>query len=656
MTEPSEYVEGMLLWEPDPEVAAASELRRYMRFLGSTRGLVFDSYDELWRWSVTEPDPFWTSICEFFGVRFERPPTGVLSGQMPSVTWFSGATVNYAEHALQNADQTPALLAINEAGGRTSITYAELRQLVARCRTGLAALGVERGDRVAALLPNGAEAVIAFLACASLGAIWSACAPEFGVPSVLDRFRQIEPKVLIAVDGYRYGGKLHDRTAELQAIRDGLPSLSATVVISQVGSQRLAGERVLSFDELLREHAPLSFTSVPFDHPLWILYSSGTTGLPKPIVQGHGGILLEHAKALRLHCDLKPGDRFFWFTTTGWMMWNFLVSGLLAGCTLVLYDGSPAYPDLLRLWRLAADESITFFGTSAPYLLACKKALITPKDTCALGALRAIGTTGAPLPVDGFGWVYEAVSRKVLLGSLSGGTDVCTAFVLCCPLLPVHAGEIQCRGLGAKVEAFDEQGQPVVDRVGELVVTLPLPSMPVGFWGDQDGSRYRDSYFAVYEGVWRHGDWIKITTRGSCVIYGRSDSTLNRAGVRMGTSEFYRVIEGLPEIMDSLVVDTGSLADQTGKLWLFIALRPGGNLDAALEARIRETVRRELSPRHVPDEIRAVPEVPRTLNGKKVEVPIKRILSGVAPDRAVSRDTLANPGALDVFIELARRA
>lgn len=432
----------------------------------------------------------------------------------------------------------------------------------------------------------------------------------------------------------------------------GLPTLVRTVVLDSAGP---ALEGALSFSELSSESEPLGFEPVPFEHPLWVLYSSGTTGLPKPIVQGHGGILLEHVKALGLHCDLKPEDRFFWFTTTGWMMWNFLISGLVLGVTVVLYDGSPAHPNLGALWRLAAEEGVTYFGTSSPYLLACKKAGISPRSEFDLSRVRALGTTGAPLPADGFAWVYDEVGKNLLLGSVSGGTDVCTAFVLSCPLLPVHAGEIQCRGLGAKVEAFDEAGTSVVDRVGELVLTKPLPSMPVFFWNDAGGARLRESYFSMYPNVWRHGDWIKITERGSAVIYGRSDSTLNRGGVRMGTSEFYRVVESLPEVVDSLVVDTGSLEDASGKLWLFLVLRPGVELTAELEKRLSVAIRSELSPRHVPDQFRAVAELPRTLNGKKLEVPVKRILLGTPVEKAASRDTLANPASLEPFVELARK-
>lgn len=646
--------EGALLYAPSEASSAQTRMADFMRFVERERGVRLENYEALYRLSVAGIGEFWTLVARYFDVTFVSEAASALTGSMPHARFFEGATLNYAEHALTTRYAGLALVFRDEAGERVELTREELRALVSRCRAGLVRLGVGRGDRVAALLPNRPETVALLLACASLGAVWSSCSPEFGVGSVLDRFRQIEPKVFVAVDGYRYGGKFFDRAGEVSRIREGLPGAPATVVLPAGGSP-IEGDGVLSFAELTRETGPLEFEPVPFEHPLWILYSSGTTGLPKAIVHGHGGILLEHLKVLALHSDLGPKDRFFWYTTTGWMMWNYLVSGLAVGATLVLYDGSPAHPDFDVLFRVAAEEGITYFGTSAPFILACMKAEIVPRERHDLSRLRGLGTTGAPLPADGFAWVYEAVSPSLLLGSVSGGTDVCTAFVLSCPLLPVHAGEIQCRGLGAKVEAFDDAGRSVVGEVGELVLTEPMPSMPVSFWGDPDGIRLRESYFSVYEGVWRHGDWIKITDRGSCVIYGRSDSTLNRGGVRMGTSEFYRVVEGLPEIVDSLVVDTGSLdADALGKLWLFIVPAPGLELDAELKRRIKDVIRRDLSPRHVPDRIVAVAEIPRTLNGKKLEVPVKRILLGTAPEKAASRDTLKNPAALDPFVELAR--
>lgn len=651
--------EGTVLWEPDEAVGQRAAITRYMRWLRETRGLTFHGYDDLWQWSVTELEAFWESIWHFFDVRSAKPYTAILADRrMPGARWFPGALVNYAEHALRRRDDGVAVIARSETGESRTLTYRDLARDVARVASSLRRMGVRRGDRVAAYLPNVPETLVAFLATASLGAVWSSCPPEFGIRSVVDRFQQIEPTVLLAVDGYQYGGRAYDRLDAVAEIQQALPSLTSTVVLPSLRPHpplaRLRDARLWPDVIGGAEGEDPPVEPVPFDHPLWILYSSGTTGLPKAIVHGHGGVLLELLKALALHLDLGPDDRFFWFTTTGWMMWNFLVGGLLVGATVVLYDGSPGYPDLYALWRLAAETGMTYFGTSAPYILSCMKAGIEPRTAADLGRLRAVGSTGAPLPPEGFQWVYAHVGENLLLGSISGGTDLCTAFVLSCPLLPVRAGEIQCRGLGAKVEAWDPAGRPLVGGVGELVITEPMPSMPVGFWNDPEMRRYRESYFEMYPGVWRHGDWIKITPHGSCVIYGRSDSTLNRGGVRMGTSEFYRVVEEMPEVLDSLVVDTGELGRE-GRLFLFVVLREGLQLDDALRAAIRRRLREQLSPRHVPDEIHAVSEIPRTLSGKKLEVPIKRILSHVPVEKAANPDALANPQALHFFAELARR-
>lgn len=645
-----------ILWQPSDEQRERANITRYMRWLHENRGLSFGSYDDLWRWSVEDIEEFWASIWEFFGLISHSPHACVLENRsMPGARWFPGATVNYTEHALRRADTHPALIFRSERDGDATMTYTELRQHVAAAAAGLRRLGVRRGDRVVGFLPNVPETIVAFLATASIGATWSCCAPEFGVPSVVDRFTQIEPRVLIAVDGYRYNGQEFDRVPAVAEIVSSLPSLEATVLLTKVGANRTSiPGSVMDWSDLVAQPADLVVDPVPFDHPLWVLYSSGTTGLPKAIVHGHGGILLEHIRCLSLQTGLTTEDRFFWFSSTGWMMWNKLVSGLLLGCTVVLYDGSPAFPDMRVLWKYAEEARITYFGTSAPYLLACRKAGIEPGREFDLSRLRAIGSTGAPLPPEGFYWVYEAVKRDLLLGSTSGGTDLCTSFVGSCPILPVRAGEIQCRYLGAKVEAYDEAGQPVVDQVGELVLSEPLPSMPIFLWNDADGRRYHESYFDVYPGVWRHGDWIQITPRGSCVIYGRSDSTLNRGGVRMGTSEFYRVVEDLPEVLDSLVVDTSQLGTE-GRLLLFVVLQRGTYLDDAIRARIAQELSRQISPRHVPNEIYAIDQVPRTLNGKKIEVPVKRILNGEPADRVVSQDAMSNPDSLAVFVDLATR-
>ena len=614
--------EGTLLWEPaDP---SGTQLARYM----SARG--FSDYHDLWRWSVEDLEGFWGSLWDWFkvGGSYER----VLGRrEMPGAEWFPGVELNYAEHIFRLARPgATAIVHASESQPLSEITWDELREQVARCAAGLRRLGVGRGDRVVAYMPNVPETVVALLATASLGAVWSSCAPEFGTPTVVDRFKQIEPKVLIATEGYRYGGRDFDRRDRVAEIRAAIPSIEHTVMVPS------------EWQRLLDEPAELSFERVPFDHPLWVLYSSGTTGLPKAIVQGHGGILLEQLKKSNLHCDLSPDDRFFWFTTTGWMMWNFLVGGLLAGSAIVLYEGQP---DPHGLWGFAERAGVTCLGTSAGFIGACMKAGVEPPE---LPRLRSIGSTGSPLPVEGFEWIYRTLGPDLWLFSTSGGTDLCTAFVGGCPLLPVYAGELQARSLGAAVHAFDSSGRPLVGEVGELVITEPMPSMPLYLWNDPEGERYRASYFDVYPGVWRHGDWIKITERGTAVIYGRSDSTINRGGVRMGTSEIYSAVEGLPEVLDSLVVD----AD--GSMQLFVVLRADADLDDELAGRIRTRLREHCSPRHVPDEIESIAEVPRTLSGKKLEVPVKKILGGADPARAASRDSLANPAALDFFVERSR--
>ncbi len=661
---------GDTLWAPTAESAARAEITRYARWLASHGGPVtpgsddaagdgtsIPSYRDLWQWSVDEPAAFWSSIWDFFGVLGTRGDGQVLAGQMPEVSWFAGSTLNYARNALHVAAAQPDAIAVKysaETGRAGQLTHGELRAEVARVAAGLAALGVGLGDRVAAYLPNSPEALVAVLATASLGAIWTSCSPDFGAHSVIDRFAQVSPKVLIGVDGYAYGGKRFDRRAEVTAIAAELPGLQAVIVVDYLGGQTAPGDiaaPVLSWADLGQaagQPGELEFAEVPFSHPLWVLYSSGTTGLPKPIVHSHGGIVLEHLKALALHLDLTSADTFFWYTTTGWMMWNFLIGGLLTGGTVVLYDGSAVHPDTGALWRLVATEGVTYAGTGAPYLLACMKEGVRPGE---LPNLKGVGSTGSPLPPEGFRWVYQELgtwSSGLILGSFSGGTDLCTGFVGPSPLLPVRAGVISGPCLGARVESFDQDGHPVIGEVGELVLTEPMPSMPVGFWNDEGGERYLASYFADYPGVWRHGDWIMILPDGGCVIYGRSDATLNRGGVRMGTSEFYRVVERLPDVADSLVVDTGTLGRE-GRLILYIVPAAGRELDADLIARIRSLLRTELSPRHVPDEVIQVPGIPRTLSGKKLEVPVRRILLGTAVAAAADRDALANPEVLAYF-------
>jgi acetoacetyl-CoA synthetase len=646
------------LWEPSTELVERSRMTEFMRWLASERGIELDGYDELWHWSVTDLEGFWSSIWDFFDVQADGGYDRVLgSREMPGAEWFAGTRLNYAEHVFAGvADAETAILHASELRDLDELTWGELRAQVAAIAAGLRDLGVERGDRVVAYMPNIPEAIVAFLATASIGAVWSSCSPDFGPAGVIDRFAQIEPKVLFAVDGYRYGGKDFDRREVIAELQAAMPSLVQTVVLPYLDPDPdLSPLRdAARWDDLLApgEGAELSFERVPFEHPLWVLYSSGTTGLPKAIVQGQGGILLEHLKKLHLHVDSHPGDRLFWFTTTGWMMWNFLVSGLLTRAAIVLYDGSPGHPDMGVLWDLAARAGVTMFGTSASYIAACMKEDVEPGEGRDLSRLKAVGSTGSPLSPEGFDWIYEHLGDDTWLFSTSGGTDLCTAFVGGTPLLPVYRGELQARALGAAVEAWDEDGNSVIDEVGELVVTEPMPSMPVYFWGDTDGSRYKAGYFEQYPGIWRHGDWIEITSRGTAVIYGRSDSTINRSGVRMGTSEIYRAVLGIDAIVDALVVDVPRSGTE-GWMPLFVVLREGTELDEELRREIARRVRERCSPRHVPDEVFAIGEVPRTLSGKVLEVPVKRILMGTPPEKAASRHSLANPAALDWFVELA---
>jgi acetoacetyl-CoA synthetase len=650
------------LWTPTAEMADGSRMTAFMQWAGERHGREFADYAELWKWSVTEIEQFWADIWEYSGVRASVPYERVLaSREMPGARWFAGAKLNYAENLLER-DRDPGEAAVfhaSELRPLGELSWGDLSEQVAALAAGLRSLGVERGDRVAAYMPNIPETLIAFLACASIGAIWSCAAPEFGARSVVDRFAQIEPKALFCCDGYRHGGKDFDRGEALRTILAGCPSVEHTVMLPYLSSQASTAGLVggLTWQELMQRGAGAAprYEQVPFDHPLWVLYSSGTTGLPKAIVHGHGGILVEQLKKSRLHLDLHKGDRMFWFTTTGWMMWNFLVGCLFGDAAIVLYDGSPGYPDLGALWGLAEHAGITCMGVSAGFLMSCEKVGLEPARDHDLSALCSIGSTGSPLPPEGFQWVYEHVGADIWLFSTSGGTDVCTAFVGGCPLLAVYEGEIQCRGLGCAVEAWDEDGRSLVDELGELVLTEPLPSMPLFLWGDRDGERYRESYFDMYPGIWRHGDWIRITPHGGAVIYGRSDSTINRQGVRMGTSELYRATAAIEEVTDALVVDIPRAGAEELWMILFVVLREGARLDPDLEIRIKQRIREDCSPRHVPNQILQIVEVPRTLSGKVLEVPVKRILMGAVPSEAASVESLANPHALNYFVEMGRR-
>jgi acetoacetyl-CoA synthetase len=645
---------GDILWTPRPDWRETTEIGRLMNWLRDERGLKCSSYDELYRWSVSDLEGFWAALWDFFGIRASAPYEQVLAdATMPGAQWFTGARLNYAEHLVGTEEDLDrvAVVARSQTRPPMELTFGELRELAGRVRAGLQRLGVGQGDRVAAYMPNIPETLAAFIATASLGAIWATCAPEFGARSVVGRFGQIEPRVLLTVGGYGYRDRYVDRRAEVQAVRSQLPTLEHVV---SVPYGKASVEDAVSWEELTAESAPLEFDQVPFEHPVYVLFSSGTTGLPKAIVHGHGGQLIEHQKNLGLKWDLKPGGRLLWFSTTAWMMWNALVSALLLRSSIVMLDGDPAWPDLLEQWRLAEELGPSVMGVSPAYLMACRKAGLEMGRELDLSAVRMLCTAGSPLPPEGYQYVYEQLGPNILLNNGSGGTDVCTGLVSGTFAEPVYEGEITGPCLAVDVHAFDEEGSDApVGELGEMVITQPMPSMPVGFWNDSDGERYRSSYFDRYPGVWRQGDWIKFTERGSCVITGRSDATLNRGGVRLGTGEFYAVVEDIPEIVDALVVHLEDGGGGAGELLLFVVPREGAELDEDLRGRIARALRSELSPRHVPDTIVSVPAIPRTLTGKKLEAPVKRILLGESSERVASRDSLLDPAALDAFVELA---
>ncbi|MGB0384878.1 MAG: acetoacetate--CoA ligase [Ardenticatenaceae bacterium] len=653
----SEIREGSLLWTPSGAVKEGANLTGYMAWLAEEKGLSFETYGALWEWSVEEIGPFWESIGQYFEIKFSTPAESILGDKgMPGAQWFVGAELNYAENifAKMTADQ-PMMFYKAEGEPLVAISWQEVYEKSNRVAQALREMGVQCGDRVVAYMPNIPETIVAVLAATSLGAIWSSCSPDFGSRSVLDRFTQIEPKVLIAVDGYNYNGKTFDRRGVVGELQAALPTLEKTILVTHVQANTEGLTNTVLWDDVLANTVPPAdflFEPVPFDHPLWVLYSSGTTGLPKPIVHGHGGVLLEHVKSTAFHNDLKASDRFFWYSSTGWMMWNYIVGSLLTGCSIIIYNGSPAYPDMNALWEFAEESGMTYFGTSAAYISACMKAEIHPNQEYDLSKIRAVGSTGSPLTPSGFQWIYENVNQDLALESLSGGTDLCTAFVGGARTLPIYAGEIQGASLGAKVQAFNQRGEPVINEVGELVITEPMPSMPLFFWNDPDMKRYNASYFEMYPGIWRHGDWIKFNERGGCVIYGRSDSTINRQGVRMGTSEIYQAVESLPEIMDSLVIDL-ELLGRDSYMPLFVVLREGSALDESLKQRIKQTLRKNVSPRHVPNEIFQIEQVPYTLSGKKMEVPIRKILLGIEVEQAANPGAMRNPESLPYFVGFA---
>jgi acetoacetyl-CoA synthetase len=650
-----------IVWQPGAAEIEGSRLAHYLRWLEATRGLRFDDYEAAWRWSTEHPDEFWGSVQQHFQIAGEGAVEPVLARrEMPGAQWFPNRRLNFTEavFAHRNAER-PALIARSEWQPRREVSWAELESDVAALAQTFRALGVQRGDRIASLLPNRVETVVAFLASASLGAIWTSCSPDMGAGVVLDRLHQVEPVLLIASESYRYQGRLHRRGELVEQLLAELPSVRHALHVSgpavAEGAPAPAWRDRLDWSAATAAgDAALAIERLPFEHPLWIVYSSGTTGLPKAMVHGHGGVLVTQVKSLALHHDLHAGERLLFLSSTGWIVWNVLVCSLVVGAVPLLWDGHPGWPDSTELWRWMDQERTTHFGCGAAFLVAAMKAGQRPREAVALAALRQVVVTGSPLPAEAFRWLVNDVKPGVWVASVSGGTDIAAPFVGACPLLPVRAGEIQCAELGVAAVACNETGDTVVGEVGELVIDVAMPSMPLYFWGDGQGQRYRESYFEMFPGRWRHGDWIRFASPGGAsVIYGRSDSTINRHGIRIGSAEIYNVVEALAEIADSLVIDLEYLG-RPSMLLLFVVLREGAALDPALDERLRRVIREQTSPRHVPDRIAAIAEVPRTLTGKKMEVPVRKLLLGADAAKVASLDAMANPASLASFVALAR--
>jgi acetoacetyl-CoA synthetase len=647
-------MDGDVLWTPAADALETTRMGRLLSQVAAKYDVDLPDYDAFWSWSVENVEDFYSELAQFCDVRFDTQPEQILTTRrVPDAVWFPGATLNYAEHVFRCMPEEVVIQAISEARGNHEVTATELRKMVGRIRAGLVELGIGKGDRVAGYLPHIPETVAVFLAVASLGAIWSVCPPEFGVNSVVDRLSQVEPKLLVAIDGYRFGGKDFDRTGHVAEIRAALPSVETAVWLPYLDTSAPTPDAMVAWEDVFSTDGEVTFESVPFDHPLYVLFTSGTTGLPKAVPHSHGGPLLEHHKWLGMQADLGPGDRFFWFTTTGWVVWNITVSALTMGASIVVMDGSPTAFGLDKQWGMVQDLGVTHLGASTAFVLACKDADMHPGRDFDLSSLRVGMVGGSPFPPDGWEWWYSEVKSDILVGCSSGGTDVAGTFIGGSPLVPVFSGRQACVYLGVRVEAWDEAGEPVTGVPGELVVTTPLPSMPKALWGDPGGVRLRETYYANFPEVWDQQDWVIFYENGSCSVIGRSDATLNRAGVRLGPSEYYAVLDALAQVQEALVVHVQTGTSKDGELMLFLVLTEDATLDDALLADIRAQLSSRLSPRHVPDVIRVVPDLPKTLTGKRLEVPVRRILEGADPDTVTSRGTLANPAALESFIAIA---